>query len=37
MLEDKRQKESILILEYQNDLATLLLDHESKSSNTRNT
>ncbi len=36
ILEEDRRKESILF-EYQNDLATLLLDHESKSNKTRNT
>ncbi len=36
MLEDERQKENVLF-EYQNDLATLLLDHESKSNNSRDT
>ena len=36
LLEDERQKESVLF-EYQNDLATLLLDHESKSNRTRST
>ena len=36
ILEDDRQKESIL-LEYQNDLATLLLDYESKLTDSQNT